>query len=214
VARAIQTELHDGDTFIDAGANIGYFTLIASDIVGGNGRVFAFEPDRTTFSTLLKNIRTNSCGNVVAFMKAVSDRTGNTTMVINSANRGENQVGVTSKSSPTIGVSCLALDDLGISEVNLIKLDIEGGEGHAIRGMKRIIEANENLKLIMELSPSLLERHGTSPVGLLRYLQSSGFHAQLLTPTRSVDMPNAALVNLAREQRRVNIFLSRSIKEI
>ena len=62
---AIQSILKPTDTFVDLGANIGFYTLIASRIVGENGRVFSFEPTPSTFQTLKKNIKENNFNDIV-----------------------------------------------------------------------------------------------------------------------------------------------------
>ena len=67
--------LEEGDVFVDVGANLGYFTLIASDAVGKTGRVFAFEPEPNNFSLLQKNVEVNKCANVCCERKAVSTQT-------------------------------------------------------------------------------------------------------------------------------------------
>src|SRR5664279_1756690 len=65
--------LHEGDVFVDVGANIGYFTLLASHAVGRTGKVFAFEPGPGNVRLLRKNVEANQCGNVWVEEKAVTE---------------------------------------------------------------------------------------------------------------------------------------------
>jgi len=66
--------LQPGWVVADVGAHVGYYTLLAAQIVGSEGRVFSFEPDPTNFSLLRRNIELNRLRNVVAVPKAVADR--------------------------------------------------------------------------------------------------------------------------------------------
>src|SRR6266699_2559349 len=68
--------LRPGDTFVDVGANIGLFTLIAARLVGPQGRVLSFEPTPETFARLTKNVQTNRLENVSCQQLALSDRAG------------------------------------------------------------------------------------------------------------------------------------------
>src|SRR5262249_50498938 len=73
--------LRSGDVFVDVGANIGLFTLIAADRVGPTGKVIAFEPTSTTFDRLLRNVRLNRFSNVQCVKSALSDRSGELDLV-------------------------------------------------------------------------------------------------------------------------------------
>lgn len=69
-------EIKKGDKVLDLGANIGYYTFLAAQLVGEKGKAFDFEPKPTNFSLLKMNIETNSYKNVITIQKAVSDKTG------------------------------------------------------------------------------------------------------------------------------------------
>ena len=65
-----------GDTFVDVGANAGYYTIIGSRLVGEKGKVYAFEPEPAMFALLEKNVRLNGLTNVVLERKALSNKQG------------------------------------------------------------------------------------------------------------------------------------------
>ena len=69
-------EIEKGDTVLDLGSHIGYYTLIAAELVGEKGKVFAFEPEPTNFVLLKKNIKINNYQNVIPVQKAVSNKNG------------------------------------------------------------------------------------------------------------------------------------------
>ena len=88
----ISNRLKPGDVFVDVGANLGYFTLIASDAVGPAGKVFAFEPAPHNFSLLEKNVRANRCGNVTCEQKAVTESNRTLELHLSSFNYGDHRI--------------------------------------------------------------------------------------------------------------------------
>ncbi|HRB19573.1 MAG TPA: FkbM family methyltransferase [Chitinophagales bacterium] len=76
----LHKNIRKGDIVLDIGANIGFYTQLLSDLVGENGKVYAFEPDKKNYSYLQQN--TGQLKNVAFFHKAVSNKTGNLTCII------------------------------------------------------------------------------------------------------------------------------------
>jgi FkbM family methyltransferase len=76
IARYVRRALRPGDVFVDVGANIGYYTLLASQLVGADGRVFAVEASPSIFRRLEYNIAMNGCGNVCCLNAAAADSPG------------------------------------------------------------------------------------------------------------------------------------------
>ncbi len=72
----LKQNIHTGDTVVDIGANIGYYTLLMSNLVGNGGKVFAFEPEPKNFEILQKNLELNQIKNVIVEQKAVSEFSG------------------------------------------------------------------------------------------------------------------------------------------
>src|SRR3989344_2665787 len=75
--KLVSKYLKKGDVFVDVGAHIGYFTLLASKIVGPVGRVYAFEPNTNNFKLLQKNVKRNKLNNVICINKAIADKNKN-----------------------------------------------------------------------------------------------------------------------------------------
>ena len=173
----IERTLNPGDVFLDIGANIGWYTLLAASLVGETGKVFAFEPEPANFALLQKNIALAGYHNVDPMQKAVSDRNQTVTLYLRENNRGSHALyaGVDSASIP---VEAVRLDDhLGtyMGKIDLIKMDIEGSEGHALMGMTALLKRNRGVKIIMELSPHALEQSGTPARDVLDMLRGLGF---------------------------------------
>jgi len=88
----LMQSLFVGATFVDVGANIGYYSIVASPLVGITGRVFAFEPERDNFSLLEKNIQLNQLTNITAVAAALSDTDSDAELFLNEENRGDHQI--------------------------------------------------------------------------------------------------------------------------
>ncbi len=167
---------------LDIGANIGFHTLQFADLVGTEGKVFAFEPDPENFSLLIKNLEKNDYQNVIPIQKAVTDKTGKIDLYLSEENKGDHRVFDSEKGRKTVEIETVTLDDfLAIDEhVDFIKLDIQGSEHLAFLGMKNTINRNDNLKIICEFSPYLLKRCFSSADIFLNLILKSGFKLQIL----------------------------------
>src|SRR5262249_42101912 len=88
----VQSLVHENDTVVDVGANIGYYTLIFARLVGPRGRVFAFEPDPGNFALLKKNVEANRYKNVVLVNAALSDEPATLKLYLSEENRGDHRI--------------------------------------------------------------------------------------------------------------------------
>jgi hypothetical protein len=176
----IESEIRPGDVVLDIGAKIGYYTLIFARLVGEHGRVYAFEPDPAQFQLLKKNVRANGYQNVVVVNKAVSDAT----------------------QCRCVGtVATTALDDhFGEfqGEINFIKLDVQGGEGRAVRGMTRLLQRYPELRLVTEFRPAALRRAGIPAREYLAELENLGFQLFRIDEAEETAEPTSADELLAR----------------
>jgi FkbM family methyltransferase len=151
--------LQPGDTFIDVGANIGYYTVLASRLVGSSGRVVAFEPDPVAASFLRKNLLLNAIDGAVVEQKAVSDENGTIQLYLAPENKGDHRTIPTEEARETIDVEAVRLDDYASSlggRIDMVKVDTQGAEGFILRGMEGVIENNPELTLILEFWPAVL----------------------------------------------------------
>ncbi len=163
----------EGDVIIDIGANIGYYTLLASKIVGDSGKVYAFEPDPTNYRVLSSNIELNGCKNIVTEQKAISDANGSVTLYLDNKDVGAHTIYKNGKVKRQVVVDSVTLDEYFKGKeypINIIKMDIEGAEMAAIRGMGKIIAFNDDLKIFTEFHLPWIRRAGVSPEYLISQL--------------------------------------------
>lgn len=175
----IKMHFRANNTFIDIGANVGSYSLVASGLAGKSGKVYAFEPVSHVYRQLSQNIELNNISNIIAEPLAIYEQKKlldihvsdleNTGM--SSIFRHDHESGETQR------VQAIVFDDYvmehDIREIQIIKMDIEGAELHALKGMQMVLK---NLRpcLIIELSPTALENAPTDSQDIISYL--AGFN--------------------------------------
>jgi len=179
IIELIKKQIAEGDVVIDLGANIGYFTLIFSKLVGPRGKVFAFEPDPTNFSILKENVSLNKCLNVTLIQKAVSKYSHKGTIYLNDENRGDHRIFDSGDNREKIdGIEITSLDDYFDTskiKIDFIKMDIQGSEILALKGMEKILEENKNIKILAEFWPNGFKKAKTDPKEFFEILEKYDF---------------------------------------
>ncbi len=177
----IERLLPPGGTFIDIGAHVGLYTLVAARSVGPRGHVYAFEPEPDNFALLRENILRNGYANVTATACAVCERTGESRLFVSRQGNDRHSLFPNPRSPfqehrETVRTTTLDdfLDSAGWPEIDLIKMDIEGAEPLAIAGMSRLLARSSRVQLIVEFSPETLDAGGTSPCRFLDGLAAHG----------------------------------------
>lgn len=164
----------EGMTVVDIGANVGYYTLLACRNVGESGRVFAIEPEPMNYELLLRNIEENSFNNAVPLQKAISDKSGSATLYLSPKGHGEHSFYGAERNIGSVEVEVSTLDKLFVGNVDIVKIDIEGGEMLALLGMTELAKRSD-MKLFIEFYPAGIQRSGYTPEGLWNRLQELGF---------------------------------------
>jgi len=166
--------------FVDIGANVGYFTLLAARCVGPLGKVLAVEPNPAMTEQLRQNIARSGLTNVVAEVVACSASTG----VCRLYTGGPYNTGRSSLCSrnlqwtASVDVNCVPADILAekhaLPRIDLVKIDVEGAELEVLRGMRDILK-HWRPKIVIELLPSLLEGFSTTFNEVLEYMAGLGY---------------------------------------
>jgi FkbM family methyltransferase len=159
VQEALAELIEPGQTVYDVGANIGFFTILCSRLVGPTGKVYAFEPIPENLVTLRHNIALNNLTNVVVVEQALSASTGTAEMFVSpwSAFHSLNVDGASKRENHgpdggQITVETITLDEFvqgdGVSAPDLIKLDVEGAELLVVAGMHETLRTVQPLLLV------------------------------------------------------------------
>lgn len=139
-----------GDVVVDAGANIGYYTVLLSRAVGPTGKVYAFEPGKECFDLLKRNVEENNCNNVVLINKALSDKEGKIKLYVNEEDKGSSSVLEETKHlGKEVMVDCTTIDKEVAETVDFIKMDIEGAELDCLIGSTKLLQTCK--KMVLEV---------------------------------------------------------------
>lgn len=207
----LKKNIQKGDTVIDIGANIGFYTKILSELVGEKGMIHAFEPDKTNFERLLSYCV--ACKNVKLNNKAIGPKTEKLKIYTSKMLNVDHRTYKPEEYEEEIEIDAVNLDEYlaGKEKVDFIKMDIQGFEMSAIKGMEQTLKANPNIKLITEFWPHGLKLTGSSGIEYFNYLVSLGFTCYLMENEHLEEL-NAEKVNELNkmgEKHYYNIFAQR-----
>jgi len=172
----LRKTLVNGSVVVDAGANVGVYSQFLASCVGKAGVVHSFEPEPLNCSRLraalshLANVRINEM--------AVSDQTGNSVLYLSDELNVDHRVYPSEgEMRETVSIQTTRLDDYlkPRERVDLVKLDIQGYELHALRGAEQVLQDNPRIKLLFELWPYGLKQAGTIWSELIAHLETRGF---------------------------------------
>lgn len=205
---ALSAILRPGMTFVDVGANFGYYTVLAAARVGSTGRVFAFEANPDIADLLWQTVNINGFGDRTTVVpKAVYSEA--TTV---SLSRLERLLGA-SRLAPfedellaeyhdrasTIDVPAVSLDDHFADlpgPVDVVKIDAEGSEPFVLEGMTGLLERNPHMTVIFEYAPGGIRSSGHDPEALLESITERGFtlrrisHDGAIVPIAPDELPD------------------------
>lgn len=181
----VRTWLRAGMAAVDAGANVGLFTLLMAHRVGPSGRVLAFEPDPGNFASLVENLRRNRAGHVDARCQALGSTQGVGRLDPSAANAGDHRVQAAPPlAGGEVGVDIVTLDSAWPPDqpLDLIKMDIQGAEAEALLGMERTWRSQERLVMLLEFWPQGLRESGSDPTRFLKDLREQSGLLRTLRP--------------------------------
>jgi len=179
-----------GMTVVDIGANIGLYTVLASQLVGPKGKVIAFEPEPSNLKLLKKHVNAKALNNVIVVPKALSNSVGTIKLFKDGLNLGNHSI-----SSKNLLVECgyVSVDSTTLDKyfnstskrkrVDIIKSDAQGAEGAIFSGGEKLLQDSKAM-IIMEFWPDAIEATGGNPQKLLTTLKSKGYKIKLIDKLR------------------------------
>lgn len=191
ISAIFHAALRPGDTVIDVGANVGWFSLLAATLVGPEGHVIAFEPSHDNVEKLRRNAALNGFTNITVNEAALSDETGTAEFYLNPYGNGghalwDMQAGrADRKPSTPVTVSKTTLDDWCAQHLHnpprLIKIDTEGHDKRVLIGAKQLLDKYRPPYIVSELHRKGLNAFGDSQLDFMALMKSYGYDTFLLT---------------------------------
>ena len=177
MTRVFKQVVKEGMKVVDIGANIGYYSLLASKLVGNNGVVYAFEPETENYAGLLANRAINNMPNIIGIKKAVSDGNGTAELIVSAYESGAHSlVDCRGKVKEKVMVETVTLDSLFPSGgIDVIKSDTEGNEMAVLQGGHRAISQSGSIKVFVEFYPPGIKASGHEPLDFWLLLHRLGF---------------------------------------
>jgi FkbM family methyltransferase len=193
--------LRDGDTFVDVGTHVGFFSSLAASLVGNDGRVVSFEPESRNFGQLNDHVALNGFSNVDRVNAAVGAEEGQAEFWVNAdndgghalwnvGNHGYNQLSRQRENRQVVAVTTLDshFAKTGVRAPKLIKIDAEGCELSVLRGAQSLLSKRVPY-VICEVNHFALEQMGTSEAELRAYMASHGYETNALNPETGEIVP-------------------------
>jgi FkbM family methyltransferase len=202
-----------GMTALDIGANIGLYSIFLAELVGTEGKVFAFEPDPVLFEVAIANAQQNEKDGIIKLHNlALGSEAAPGVLYRTSFNSGDNRLKASPAHQDAVAVHIARLDDLLPDvKIDFIKMDVQGWEAEVLRGMERILRTNAKLTIYFEYWPEGLRRAGehlSAPIDILR---QNGF--QVFLPDQGEPLTDRQIENLGQKytgNRFVNLLAKRA----
>jgi FkbM family methyltransferase len=190
----VKSYLKKGMTFVDVGANVGYYTLLAASLVGSSGRIIAFEPSPYAFRKLEETVRENSIPQIDAVPSGLGEVACERQLFMPTRNGNHTPSMVPNDGGRPLSVQVRRLDDYldeqAIDRVDLMKIDVEGLEPNVIRGARKHIERGHIHAILCEFNQDWLAANNSSVAGLYEQLVSFGYKSTTGPPKAETQVQN------------------------
>ena len=183
VTAFLQRRLMPGDGFVDIGANIGYFSLLAAKRVGPTGRVIAIEASPSVYEHLVGNVHRNSAHQVTTLNIAAASEAGRVKLYCGQdCNCGATSIVPEGNETAIAEVETAPLaaiiDERDWNKTRLVKIDVEGAEAGVVRGFNGLIEKGRtDREFLIEVHPLQLQQLGNTVEEVLAPFRAAGYHA-------------------------------------
>ncbi len=182
--KLLKNYIQPGMCVFDVGANVGYYSLLASDLVGSSGKVYSFEPTQELYSALEKVVKDNNIVNVYPQKYGLDSRSHKSVIYKTPEHMHNNTPSMfdTGEGTPS-DIELITLDDFAaendIAQIDLMKIDIEGMELRALEGATELLKTQRIKSILIEFNDFWLTEAGTSAKELYDFIVGYGFHSGL-----------------------------------
>jgi FkbM family methyltransferase len=226
VGAALIKFLRPGMTFLDVGANVGFFSIIGSRLVGSKGAVHSFEPDPRNFRRLARNVAVNNVSNIILNRMALMEKEGSIALRMLTedgwglySSVGEPLIGVAeprklSGKTVTQRVVSSTLDkyvwEKKVKRIDLVKIDVEGTELSVLKGGERLLGGKNGPILIIEFNRLTTSVLGYDLCTLKEYVESLGYTLHRITDGSGSLTELGNVSNISRYENLVAVKSMRS----
>lgn len=209
IVRFVKRNLKKNMTFLDVGANVGFYSFLASSIVGDNGKIIAIEPNLENVKLMYMTMVENSYKNIKLLPLAAGDENG--FMLLNvSYSNGTTSKNINSKSMflNSIIVPSLKLDNIINEKIDFMKIDVEGAEFMVLNGLKHNLEIYKPI-IISEFSPNSMPGiSGVTGIEYLDFIRTFGYKIYIIDDEIQINTENH------NNESIMNYFLSKNVDHI
>lgn len=190
--RFVMNFLRPGDVFVDVGANVGYYTMIAASAVGSAGKIYAFEPNPQVASLLRTSVNRATAGEQVTIeTAALGADNGTATLHLPEAEWNTGEASLLSYSGnergKSLSVPITTLDQYcvvnKVARIRLMKIDVEGGELEVLAGAHDVLERIRPEAIVCEFVPA---RRSEAQVEVLKILQAHEYRSFIVNENGSL----------------------------
>jgi len=213
--------LQPGDVYVDVGANIGYYTLVAAQRVGVQGKVFAYEPDPDNFKLLKHNVEVNTLSQVQIFSCALYDKNIDGKLFLSEDNFGDHRIYADADARHSRDITLVKGDEhLGqlTNRIDFLKIDTQGAEFFVVKGLRNLVMKNrEHLRIMLEFCPYGIRHSGADGQDFVRLLDELGMQYHIVDHQQQCLIPAQThhfsdwVTRMAEESHNqgfVNLFLT------
>ena len=192
--RLITREMPVGGLAIDIGAYLGWYAMALARRTGPSGRVIALEPEAGNFDLLTRAVGAGRFPQIEARQVAAAEYSGWTSLYVAAGDRSDHRIVPAPEERRTRTVRAVSIDDLvaDAPRVDFLKVAVQGAELSVLRGARRTLERQADVRILCTLVPALLTRAGASAAALFEPLADSGFAPYRIEPDGSVVRTHAS----------------------
>jgi len=185
--------LKPGDVYVDVGANIGYYTLVAARRVGATGKVFAYEPDADNYALLQTNVVLNQLPQVNTFACGLCNQNREGTLFLSAENFGDHRIYAAGENRPQRAISLVhGSTHLATHSrrIDFLKIDTQGAEFFVLDGLRELVlENRKHLTLMLEFCPYGIRHSGADGQQLVKLLEETGLRIDIVDHQRDCLIP-------------------------